>query len=166
MTGTSDLFLKEGFTRLPLTMQQRQEKLSSFSLTREAGSEAASLAQYIYVYRVGAGTTVFKEHDTNNFLCLIVHGRLKIVRESDDRMRTVIACLGSGDMVGELALLDGLPRSATAVAMDDTTMFIITRMNFLRIADEHPQLFGWLVETIARRICQRLRQANEVLTHA
>ncbi len=166
MSAATDPFLQQGFARLPLTLQQRREKLASFPFTREAEKDLSALSEYVSVYTASPGTTVFREGDTNSFMCLIIDGQLSIAKGTGTDWQTAISVLNPGETVGEMALIDGLPRSATALALTDTTLFVITRVNFFRMADDNPLLFQWLVTKIARRISHRLRQVNEILAHS
>ncbi|MCL6648292.1 MAG: Crp/Fnr family transcriptional regulator [Chloroflexi bacterium] len=106
------------------------------------------------------GEIIFHRDDVGNALYVIRTGRVKIRLLADDGRETVLAILSPGDCFGELALLDGEPRSADAVAMERTETLILGREDFLAALDHNP--------TLARRILvllsHKLRQTNEQLS--
>lgn len=100
---------------------------------------------------------VFLEEEIGAILFIIISGKVKIVRTDDDGKEVILSILGTGDFFGEMALLDGLPRSATVVALDKTELFIIHRREFLELMETSPQIATSLMNELTRR----LRKANE-----
>ena len=76
---------------------------------------------------------------------------------------TLLATFGRGSFLGEMTFLDREPRSADAVALADTDLYILSRSKFDALAEEHKRLGMRLLEGIARTIALRLRQANTEL---
>jgi CRP/FNR family cyclic AMP-dependent transcriptional regulator len=72
-----------------------------------------------------------------------------------------IAELGPGDFIGELSLIDGKPRTATVVAQTPMTLMVVRRRDFKFLRDSVPGLQEKLLLTL----CERLRQADQALTH-
>lgn len=72
-----------------------------------------------------------------------------------------IAELGPGDFIGELSLIDGKPRTATVVAQTPMTLMVVRRRDFKFLRDNVPGLQEKLLLTL----CERLRQADQALTH-
>src|SRR4051794_35897868 len=77
----------------------------------------------------------------------------------DERILTI---LGPGSIVGELAIIDGLPRSATVVAIRDCKLSFISREAFASCIRDFPEISGYLISTLA----SRLREADEELAAA
>lgn len=100
---------------------------------------------------------VFLEEEIGAILFIIISGKVKIVRTDDEGKEVILSILGTGDFFGEMALLDGLPRSATVVALDKTELFIIHRREFLELMENSPQIATSLMNELTRR----LRKANE-----
>jgi len=100
---------------------------------------------------------VFLEEEIGAILFIIISGKVKIVRTDDEGKEVILSILGTGDFFGEMALLDGLPRSATVVALDKTELFIIHRREFLELMENSPQIVTSLMSELTRR----LRKANE-----
>lgn len=114
----------------------------------------------MYPYRGEKGATVFREGDDESFLCLICEGQLQITRSD---CPTTLSIVGPGSTVGEMALVDGSPRSASALALTDALLYVMTRSNFFRLAEDHPAIWGRFLFKIARLMSDRLRIANQAL---
>jgi CRP/FNR family cyclic AMP-dependent transcriptional regulator len=89
-------------------------------------------------------------------------GVLKISVASNQGTERILAILGSGSIVGELAMIDGLPRSASVHALRDSSLTFMARSIFLECLQESPRLYALLVDTLAAR----LRQADEEVAAA
>jgi CRP-like cAMP-binding protein len=90
---------------------------------------------------------IVKELDTGQHLVCIVEGAAKVVRNG----RT-IARLSGGDVVGEIALLDGEPRSASVVATEPTTGIALYQTAFKKLLAEHPTMCTKLLLSMAARL--------------
>lgn len=125
--------------------------------------EIQALAGYMQAYRADRGTTLFREGDGGSYLCLVVKGSVDICKEDRARETKVVATVGSGKTLGEMAMVDGEPRSATAVAAAPTTLAVLTRENFTRLTQEKPGLAAKVLLKVARLLSQRLRLTSGVL---
>ena len=70
-------------------------------------------------------SVVLFEHETGSALFVIVNGKVKVSRVSDDGKEVILTILGESDFFGEMAILDGQSRSANVTAMEDSELFII-----------------------------------------
>jgi diguanylate cyclase (GGDEF)-like protein len=93
-------------------------------------------------------------------LYIIVSGRARVVERPEDPAHTelVLGELGPGDVVGELAILTGMPRSATVVANDRVRCLVIPGPEFVRLLHSAPELSGSLALVLARRIYETDRR--------
>ena len=105
---------------------------------------------------------IFHEGDPGDSLHVVVEGRVKITRESLEGGEAIVATLGPGDSFGELVLLDGAARSATATAMDSTETVTLTRTAFQRLVDGGSPFRWSLLGGIAHRIRRLTDQLAEV----
>jgi CRP/FNR family transcriptional regulator, cyclic AMP receptor protein len=112
--------------------------------------------------RLKVDEPLFRTGDTGDGCYRLEAGLLKLLVESSEGEELIIAFLGPGAMVGELAVIDGLPRSATAVAATHCELSFITRRAFDACMRTHPEVYRCLVETLAAR----LRQSNDALAAA
>lgn len=107
---------------------------------------------------VRKGDTLFRQGDEGTALYLIVQGRIKI--SVSRRMDSVtLAILGQGEFLGEMALLDGLPRSAHAIALDDTYLYALNRTDFLSFLVHNEKA----VNAVLSALSIRLRKTNDLL---
>ncbi len=101
---------------------------------------------------------VLFEHGEPGDGCYFVHeGVLKVARRSETGEQRILAVLGPGAIVGELAMIDGLPRSATVVALRPSRLSFVPRSAFLEALKREPNIHEYLVSTLAAR----LRNADE-----
>jgi CRP-like cAMP-binding protein len=110
------------------------------------------LSQNLRLRHFGAGDAVFYEGDPGTSLCVIQSGRVKLSLISTSGREVIIDLLGPGDVFGELALLDGEPRSADAVATEVTDLLLLQRQDFLQFLEEHPKLTIALLADLSRRL--------------
>ncbi|HEX9167438.1 MAG TPA: cyclic nucleotide-binding domain-containing protein, partial [Roseiarcus sp.] len=88
--------------------------------------------------RLPAGRVLFQADDSGNGCYRIEDGLLKVTMVSNSGTERILAFLGRGAIVGELSIIDGLPRSATVVAVRDATVSFLSRAEFEACADKHP----------------------------
>ena len=101
------------------------------------------------------GTLIFKEGDYGDCLYIIIGGSVRIHKGERE-----LAVLGRMQSLGEMAVLDGSPRSASATALEDTTMIKVDREQFLDVMRSSPEI----MQGIIRLLLARLREANEKLS--
>ena len=109
--------------------------------------------------RYQGGKVIFHQDDPGDRLHIIVKGIVKISILSPDGREKDIARLQLGECFGEMALLDGAPRSATATAVEETVTLVLLREDFFRFFQEHPQIAVDITSVLVRR----LRNANQML---
>ena len=122
----------------------------------------ARLAALAQLRRYGKDQVIFSEGDPGSALYTIVKGRIKIARSSLDGRERTIALLGPGDFFGELALLDGDPRSADAIAVEASEVLVVPRKDFSGFLMEHPQVAMDLLVVLSRR----LRRTSQIVHDA
>jgi CRP/FNR family transcriptional regulator, cyclic AMP receptor protein len=107
-----------------------------------------------------AESVLFEEGDAGDAVHVITSGQVEISAARDDGSRERLAVVGVGEAVGELALLDGNPRSARATAKGTVTALTLRRVDFLSWLGRHPGAAAALLRTLATR----LRAADSALT--
>jgi CRP-like cAMP-binding protein len=115
------------------------------------------LTERSHVVKVKRGERVFEQHDEGDTLYGVFDGAIKISVSGPGGKEYTITIMEPGDVFGEIALLDGLPRTADATAVQDTVLLSLHRSHFLPILEDDPRLARHLVEML----CERLRLANE-----
>ena len=102
--------------------------------------------------RFSAGETVFKEGEPGSTMHVITSGRISIIGVSEGGDEVVLASLGPGEFFGELALFDRRPRSATAVAAEDTETLSLARADILEIIHRYPDVALAFLSSIGARL--------------
>lgn len=97
------------------------------------------------------GQLIMRQGDTGVGAFIIRSGRVEVVQDKDGHETTLVT-LGPGDVVGEMALLDEFPRSASVRAVEATVALGIQRWHFRGILDSHPQLALALLPILTRRL--------------
>ena len=123
-------------------------------------AEAVRLSRRTPERCVAAEQLIFERGDPGQEMLIIRSGCVKIFLPSEDGSEQIaIALLREGDFFGELALLDGAPRTASAVAVTDTVLLPITRDEFCRLLEREPRAALHVIAVLS----QRLRELDERL---
>jgi CRP/FNR family transcriptional regulator, cyclic AMP receptor protein len=97
-------------------------------------------------------SVILTEEDTGSALFVIVEGKVKISRSSGDEKEVILAMLNESDFFGEMSLLDGMSRSASVTAVDDSKLFIIQRAEFLDLLKKYPDVSVALLTELTKRL--------------
>jgi CRP-like cAMP-binding protein len=124
--------------------------------------ELTRIAQTMSRRRYRRDEVIFHEGDPGDSLHVVVAGRVKITRESTEGDEAIVVLLVPGDSFGELVLLDGAPRSATATAMEPTETLVMARSTFVELVEGGSPFRAQLLTGIARRIRRLTDQLAEV----
>lgn len=109
--------------------------------------------------RLDAGQVLFLAGDAGDGCYRVEQGLLKVSIVSPSGSERILAILGPSAIVGELAMLDGLPRSASVVALRDSELSFVSRAKFEDYAARRPEFYKHLVQLLA----SRLRETNEAI---
>ena len=120
------------------------------------------LAKSCQERKYSAGTTLMSQGDTGVGLYVIISGTVRITQANNpDRPEEELGTTGSGSVLGEMALLDDLPRSATVTAVDDVTALLLPIWDFRTTLQSHPDIALRLLGVLSRR----LRKAEQRGSH-
>jgi len=100
---------------------------------------------------------ILLEDEEGDTLFIILSGKVKVTTFSESGKEVIFSILNEGDFFGEMSLLDGKPRSATVVSMENAEIRLIRRAEFYRLLENHPHIALRLLEELA----SRLRKADE-----
>lgn len=125
--------------------------------------EIETLTNYMQAYHADRNVTLFHEGDSGDYMCLILDGQVDILKEASDAEERIVSSVDRGKTLGEMSMVDGEPRSATAITATPTTLAILTRSNFNRLTQEKPGLAVKILLKVARLLSQRLRRTSGIL---
>jgi CRP/FNR family transcriptional regulator, cyclic AMP receptor protein len=107
------------------------------------------------VVRLPAGQVLFRAGDSGDGCYRVEDGLLKLTMVSKSGTERILAFHGPGAIVGELAIIDGLPRSMSAVAVRDATLNFLNRAAFDAFAEKNPELCPSLLRLVTKRMRDR-----------
>jgi CRP/FNR family transcriptional regulator, cyclic AMP receptor protein len=110
-------------------------------------------------HKLKADQTLFIAGDPGDGCYRIEQGLLKVTVVSPSGGERILAILGPGAVVGEFAIIDDQPRSASVIAARDSDLSFISRASFESVAASHPEVY----QDIVRLLVRRLRDTNNVV---
>ncbi|SIP88118.1 cAMP-binding domain of CRP or a regulatory subunit of cAMP-dependent protein kinases [Alkalispirochaeta americana] len=138
--------------------RQRLEKIQPYS---QAVYLDGSETEFTRIYK--KNTMIFSEMMPGGELYIIQKGSVKITKIVNDN-EVLLAVLKQGDIFGEMSLIENKPRSASAIAFEDTQLLAVNRENFARMVSSQPQIITRLTQLLAERIWFIYKQlANTLL---
>jgi CRP/FNR family cyclic AMP-dependent transcriptional regulator len=130
--------------------------------TRE---DVEQLAAFMQVYSANTGEMIIREGDVDDYLILIIEGRVEISKADSQGEPHPMTSVGPGATLGEMSMIDGEPRFATCVALEPTTFAVLSRDNMVRIIIEEPGLGSKILIKLVTLLSQRLRATSSNLLH-
>ena len=147
---------------------ENQEKAAQLLVTPTAladlsASDARVVVGFMQPRRIGMGTVFIKEGEATHtdFMMLILDGEVLVqnkVASPGDSM--VMSIIGPGNIIGEMGMLDGKPRSAACTATTNLAVAILSRDALLKIINDDAPVAARLMLAISKRLSDRLREAN------
>jgi CRP/FNR family transcriptional regulator len=115
--------------------------------------ELVALAQSCQERTYQAGTMIVSQGDSGVGLYVLKSGKVRIIQGNNpDRAEEVLGTAGPGDVLGEMALLDDLPRSASIEAIEDVTALLLPVWEFRSILRSNPDIALKLLAVLSRRL--------------
>src|SRR5690349_8301107 len=126
------------------------------------GEGLESLVRGMRVRRFRRGETVFHVGDPGDALFIVVSGSIKITLPAETGDEAILATLRPGDFFGELALLDGAPRSATAIAIEATETYVLPRDRFRELIATESVMRETVLATLAAEVRRLTHHVEEL----
>jgi CRP-like cAMP-binding protein len=104
-----------------------------------------------------AGEYIFRFGDPGESMMEILIGMVRIARPAAKGKEVILADLPAGEIIGEMAVLDGKPRSADGVALTNVDLLVLDRREFLPFLEQHPKVCLKLLS----QVCMKVRLADE-----
>jgi CRP-like cAMP-binding protein len=138
---------------------KREALLSSAFFRPMRPEEIDEILGFAVERRYPRGATVMAKGDPGSSMLAVLAGRLRVSSVSADGREITLNVIGPGEIVGEFALLDGKPRSNDVIAVEDTTVMVIERKEFMPFLLRHETL----VERLLVVLCDKLRRTSLAL---
>lgn len=126
-------------------------------------TEIKQLTDIIEAKEFAAGQTLFNEGDPGDAWYALYRGKVDVIKDVGDGQKEIYP-LGTGACFGEIAILDGQPRSATIQAMEDCIVLRISRKDFQDLLDQEHIVAFKLLRNLAITLAQRARSTTERLS--
>jgi CRP/FNR family transcriptional regulator, cyclic AMP receptor protein len=127
------------------------------------GDEAiTAIATLCTKRQLDSGEVLFQKGDKGDALYGVRRGRVRVETGTAGGGRLVLNVLGPGDLFGEIALFDGQPRTADAIASEASELFMVRRSDFLSYLEREPRITIRLLELL----CQRIRWVSDRMEEA
>lgn len=121
--------------------------------------ELSGLAALTRMVTLRADQTLFRQNDPPDGCYAVVDGTIKVAIVSSDGEEALLEILGEGDIVGEMGMVDGAPRSATITALKSSRVAFLPSAAFQHFADQYPTIYRHMLQIL----CKRLRTSNDTL---
>ena len=121
------------------------------------------LCRYAKHATLKRGATIFSRGDPGNSLIAVISGTVKISISSPDGRSAILNLIGSGEIFGEVAVLDGQARTADAIANTNCEIFVIDRREFLPFVRSQPALAMKFIELLCTRLRWTSDQVEQVI---
>jgi CRP-like cAMP-binding protein len=139
-------------------MKRYADNLRSVNLfTGLKDNELETISRILYVNTYHRGQLIFQEGEDGNALFVVLKGRVKVCLYDEEGREYVLDVIGKDGFFGELALIDELPRSANAIAMEASDLLVMRRADFTKLLMENPSISIHILKVLAGR----LRVADE-----
>jgi CRP/FNR family transcriptional regulator, cyclic AMP receptor protein len=133
-------------------------------LHRLPSALSAQLFHSAAPHRLQSAEALFVAGDPGDGCYRLEQGLLKVVITSPQGEERILAMLGAGTIVGELSMIDGLPRSSSIFAVRDCTLSFISREEFGECTKQHPEIYRYLANVLAARLRETDAGAASFLT--
>ena len=124
--------------------------------------EIVALSEDFVAHQYRQGEAIFYQSDPGQALYLIESGQVRIYVQNETGQETSINVCSAGDIFGEMAVIDGLPRSASAVAMENTIVYFLSRDRFREHLRRSPQLALNFMRALSVRVRYSTQQLGSL----
>lgn len=129
--------------------------------------EIKVLLPYLHPLYLSAGQILTQEHQSADYMYLVEKGSLEVFKnDSETGQQHTIATLSKDSVIGEMALVDSQPRSASVRAIETATLYAISIQDIKKLSKKHLEVYTRILENTGKEISTRLRYTNEVTISA
>lgn len=114
--------------------------------------EIDALLEVTTTRRIGAKEVLFRKGDPGNQLYGVLSGRLKVMSTAPDGRELVFGVMSAGDVIGEIAVVDSEPRSASVIALERSELLVLHRRELIPFLERHPKAAIRLAAVLAGRV--------------
>jgi aspartate ammonia-lyase len=131
-----------------------------------SADERERLTGHIEVQTLSVGKFLFEENSARRNLFVIYRGQIELIKKDSNGGSRRLSLFSEHDFLGEGALMDDYPHSVSARAVEDTTVFAISRASIALLLEHDPGMAGKILSRVARVISRRMRQTSTMAVNA
>ncbi len=150
----------ETFNSLNATSEAESIVTSVKLFSGLAGEEVREMVRACQRRHIQPGEVLFHQDDEANALFIVVQGELEVAAHSPLGEKVVLAILGPGNVVGEMSLIEGGPRSATVEAVSECEIFQLNHETFDTMRKAQRPVAYKIILGLAATVCERRRQTD------
>jgi len=136
-----------------LSLETRRLQLSKLQLFGGLSEPVITeLSEVLKEFNYKRNTIIISQGDNTRSLYIVIKGRLKVLASDEDGNQTIFSFLGTGDVFGELSLLDDAPRSASVVTVEETQVLHLSHQHFNEIILKYPEICPLIFKALTTRI--------------
>lgn len=128
--------------------------------------ELEMVASMVKTKQFKKGELIFREGEEGEELFLVEEGKVAISKPVKGNLEQVLAHLGPGDHFGEMAILEKIPRTASASAEENCLLLVVSENDLLHMMEEHPKAAAKIMFNLLRTFNARLKATNEQVREA
>ena len=125
--------------------------------------ETRKLGSFMYVYETPPGVTLINEGEVGDFMMLLMHGMVDVLRRNRYNYPSRIAVAQAGHALGEMSMFDGEPRFASCVTLENCRIAVLSRDALMLVLAEEPALGNKILFKLVQLLSDRLRQTSAKL---
>lgn len=170
--GSSTQVLQAHFERAGLQLDGTCSGLSRYGLQwRQTAAlledltaqEADTLGVLMPMLRARAGQALIRQGEVGDWMLLLLSGTVDVIKTSESGEKSRLAVVKQGAAVGEMSMLDGAPRYASCLAIEDVQAGVLTRNMIAHLIQDHPAIGAKLLVKLTQLLAQRLRNTSNQL---
>lgn len=136
-----------------MNAKEKIEKLKFFTLFKDlSDTELSSIAEFIHEQLIPAKKNFISQDTESNIVYFIYKGLVRAYRSTDDGLEVNLSVMGEGEIIGEMGILEELPRSANVETIQETIVFTLTKADFIQILKTYPKTSITLLKFLSKRL--------------
>lgn len=151
-------------SEISLAIRRNIRQLELF--TTLSDEEISILVKHAKIRSLDEDETLFKQGDIGDFFAIVIEGRIEITKHTEKDTPVAIASLTHGATLGEMALIDQETRSASAIAVEPSSVFVLSRKSFDALIDQSPRCGVKLIRKIATILCNNIRETSSLFAES
>ncbi len=132
--------------------------------TSLSDDEIDVLVKHAKLRSLDTNEALFHEGDDGDFFAIVIEGCVDITKLTEHETPIAITSLTHGATLGEMALIDYETRSASAIAAEPSTLFVLSRQSFDTLVEQSPRCGVKLIRKIAAILCNHIRRTSNLFT--